>query len=160
MKTRLLGLAVVMVALAVIVNALALSSASVTNKLSIPVTTTDTALIAFEAPTTPDADITLTAVGANQMTVSVDTGIQPNSTYVFDQVFAVTNNSGNAVTLGVTYPATTGLTITLANAAGGADLNGLSLGIGASVNVKMTVVAAAGAASLVNGDLIISATRP
>ncbi|HYG59967.1 MAG TPA: hypothetical protein VD902_18025 [Symbiobacteriaceae bacterium] len=159
MKIRLFGLAVVVVALAVIVNALALSTASITNKLSVPLTTTDAALIAFEAPTTPDSDITLVATGANQMTVTVDTGIQPNSTYVFDQVFKITNNSADNVLLGVAYPGTTGLTITMVNSSGGADINGLVLNAGLSVDVKMSVVADNTAASLAAGDLVISATK-
>lgn len=159
MKTRLLGLAVVLVALAVIVNALALSSASVTNKLTIPVTTTDQALIAFTAPDSADGDITLTAVGANQMVVAVDTGVQPNSTYVFDQVFKITNNSADNVTLGLTPPTATGLTITLADAATDTNISGLVLNSGLSINVKMTVVADGTAASLNTGDLVVSATR-
>ena len=162
MKVRLFGLAVVVVAMAVIVNALALSSASVTNKLTLAVTTTDDALIAFETPTALDSDISLTAVGANQMSFAVDVGVQPNSTYVFDQVFRITNNSDDTVVLGATMPTATGLTITLANTIGGTNLVGMTLNSGASVDLKMTVVAdntATTASSLTNADLVITATK-
>ncbi|HWI63373.1 MAG TPA: hypothetical protein VNT75_16170 [Symbiobacteriaceae bacterium] len=159
MKMRILGFGVVLVALAFIVNALALSSAQVTNKLTIPVTTTDNALIAFKAPTSLDSDITLTATGANQMAITVQDGVQPNSTYIFDQVFRITNNSADNVVLGVTFPSTTGLTITLANSVGGATIAGMVLNAGSSIDVKMTVVADGTATSLTNGDLVISATK-
>lgn len=162
MKIRLFGLAVVVVALAVIVNALALSSANVTNKLTLDVKTTDNALIAFSTPTALDSDISLTAAGANQMSFTVNTGVQPNSTYVFDQVFKITNNSNDNVILGATFPSATGLTITLANTIGGTNLVGMTLNSGASVDVRMTVVAdgtATTASSLTNADLVISATK-
>lgn len=160
MKTRLLGLAVLLVALGVIVNTLALSSASVTNSFTLPVVNTSAALIALDAADVQDSDMTAsTATG--QLVLTVATGVQPHSTYTFNGAFKITNNSTDAVEVTVTTsgePAN--VTLSFADNVDAA-ITGYALASTASVNVKMTITT--GAAALDPGasiDIVVSAVKP
>lgn len=136
--TKLMGLAVTMVALAVTINALAFQTASVTNAMSITVSSTTSAGLAFDAPAgSPDGATVSTA--SNELSVTFTENVQPNSTYTFDPVFKITNNSSSAKTLGYSSSGFTGLTVVLYQTGTTNDLSGYSLGAGLSVEVKVSV---------------------
>lgn len=155
MKTRFLGLAIAMVALAVLVNVLALSSATVDSNMTVNVVNTSTALIAMSVPATPDSDLTV-STGSGVLTVTFEDGVQPQSSYTFEPVFTITNNSDDNVTINVTttgQPA--GMTFTLTDSSDTALGPAFSLVAGASVDVKM-VLANTGAVTIQNHSVTIT----
>lgn len=118
--TRLMGLAIVWVALAAAVNALAFKTATVTNPTTFTVGSTAGAALAFDAATSPGTGFTtsIPATGANQrqLQIVLNDTLQPNSVYRFTRVFKVTNLATGtpATTLSVdtsAFPA--GITVTL-----------------------------------------------
>lgn len=112
MKAKVLGIAVIVVALGVLVNALALTSVTVDqNKINIPIVSTDSALISVSAGA--DGDVSFNAAGnGGKAQMSVATGLQPASTYEFDTAFVITNHSANAVKITVPSTVTAGSGIT------------------------------------------------
>lgn len=98
--TKVLGLAVLLVAMAVAVNALAFKSADVTSSMKFKVVSTELAGLALLQGAGDGADSTIGADGI--MTIGLSTSPQPNSTYVYTDVFRVKNNA--AATKTVTLP--------------------------------------------------------
>lgn len=155
MKTRFLGLAIVMVALAVLVNVLALSSASVDSNMTVNVVNTSTALIAMKVPTTPDSDVTV-STASGILTVTFEDGLQPQSSYTFTPVFTITNNSDDNVTINVsTSGQPAGMTFTITDTSDTALGPAYSLIAGASVDVKM-VIDNTGAVAINNHSVTIT----
>ncbi len=138
-KAKFLGLAVVLVALAVLVNVLALSTATVNSGLTIDVVNTSSALVALSAPITPDPDVTVsTATGILQLTVA--DGVQPDSEYTFSPVFTITNNSAAGITVDLTGSSTpAGMTLSFTEAGTANAMTAYALAAGASVSVAMNV---------------------
>lgn len=162
MKVRFLGLAVVLVALAVIVNALALSSATITSPLTVSVVNTDTALLAFSA-VSPGGDPDLTVSGnAASLSLAVQDGIQRNSSYTFAPAFMITNNSADTLNLTVSGTATNGVTITAAALTSGTHGSFTAVGPGKTVHVSLTFAADGTAVpgTPVTATLTVGATRP
>lgn len=108
MKTRLLGLAVVLVAMGILVNALAVTKADVkTNALSFDIVNTSSALIGLKSGDNQDKDVSFVATGGTSgklASITIATGLQPGSSYVFQDAFQIVNNSAN--TNGVTVSLT------------------------------------------------------
>jgi hypothetical protein len=160
-KTKFLGLAVVLVAMAAIVNALALSSATVSgSQFTIPVVNTNAALIAVKAPASPDSDLQITDTAtAFSLTVKGGFGVQDNATYTFDQAFQVKNNSQDAVNVNITSSGgPTGATLSLKNAADDSAIvpaTTIALSAGTAVNVNL-VVTTTGATSTSSTPFSIS----
>lgn len=147
MKGKILGIAVIVVALGVLVNALALSSATVSNNaVNIPIVATNSALIAVQGGT--DGDITFgTDATGKQAKMTVSTGLQADSSYTFDSAFQVTNNSSSATKISIPNTITvSGVTVTLTDSAGAAITN-TSVPAGNSLGVKMAVAVPAGQAA-------------
>lgn len=167
MKTKFLGLAVVFVALAVLVNVLAISSASIDSDMQIVVENTSTAMIALAAPVAPatkDDDVTVdTSSGVLDITLS--DGLQPGSTYTFKSVFSITNNSANAVDVNIdTTGEPAGMTVAFYNASGDGLIDGVtsvSVAAASSVNVYM-VITNTSATAIAAHDLVVtvSAANP
>lgn len=152
--TKLMGLAVTTVALAVTINALAFQTADVTNAMSITVSSTTVAGLAFDAPTgSPDGATVSTA--SNELSITFSENVQPNSTYTFDPVFKITNNGATSKTLGYSTSGFTGVTISLYQTGTSSDLAGYSLAAGASVEVKVGVTTATGTATGAKSGTII-----
>lgn len=101
---KVLGLAIVLVALAVAINALAFKSASVTNSASFTVSATNAAALAIEAGGTPGTGFSTAGITDGSLTLTINDKMQPNSTYKFSEVFKVTHKatSTNSIT-GVGY---------------------------------------------------------
>lgn len=159
MKVRLLGLAVVLVALAVIVNALAISSASVTNAVTVSVVGSNTALLAFDTTGADDDDLAISGASAGQMTITIDDGIQKNSSYTFSPAFKITNNSDDILDLTIPTQTVNGVTLTAAAVAGGTYSSLTDVPAGASVWVQITL-AADGTATTPSGlTLVVNAAR-
>lgn len=96
-KRKSIGIAVVIAALAVLVNVFALKSATVSNNMSLKVTNTTTSLIAITGASV-DSDVTFSSAGG-YATISLPSGangVQPNSSYTFYPIFTVENNSGSS----------------------------------------------------------------
>jgi hypothetical protein len=156
MKRKFLGLAVTIGALAVIVSALALQSATVTNLVSVPITTTGSSLISIVTPAAPviDSDLAYT-VTSGQAVISLvgANGLQPGSSYTLTPAFNVKNNSANsvAITLGTgTLP--TGVTVSFVNENGVAIVGPTTLAnaiptlkVGFKIDVDTTAALVAGA---------------
>lgn len=149
MKTRILGLAVVIVAMAVIVNALALSSASISGTtMSIDIVNSGSALVGIGAPASPDSDLTITDNG--KLSLTVEHGVQASATYLFDQALQLTNRSDDAIDLTWSMsglPA--GMTINFYNDADGLPVTSpLAISANsAALNLRMEVVTTSGAAT-------------
>lgn len=147
MKRKALGIAVVLAALAVLVNVFALKSATVNNNLSLNVTNTTSSLIAITGAGA-DSDVTFASGnGYAEITLpSGANGVQPNSDYTFYPVFNVTNNSGSSrtITLGTTSTPT-GVTLTFVDTNGatiapGALASGGTLAVGIKVSLSTSAV--------------------
>jgi hypothetical protein len=96
--SKLMGLAVSVVALAVTINALAYQTAVVTNGMTITVDNSSAAQLAIDAPTDLDPGIT-TAEVAGKFSFTVADVMQPDSVYTFHNAFKVTNNAGHSINL-------------------------------------------------------------
>lgn len=120
--TRLMGLAVVLVAMATAMNALAFKTATVNNPTSMTVVATNSAIFAF-APIVSTATGFSTSVSANgQLTIGFVDDMQPNSEYLYEKVFKVSSNvSRSSVAKDI---AITGISIV--DAATGAAVTGVS----------------------------------
>lgn len=166
MKTRLLGLAVVLVALAVIVNALALESATINGtSLSANIVSSDSALIAIVGGAPQDSDIAFDGTGTTA-SISLEHGIQANSTYVFGHAFGIKNNSDDNVRVTVAVADGSGATLTLTPVDGtGATLNSGSLtNIPLSANstpvyFKLTASTGAVSANATGYSITVTATK-
>jgi hypothetical protein len=137
---KLMGLAVVLVALAVAVNALAFKTANVSNTSSITVDATNAAALKITAGTGSGFTSTIGANGYLDLVISQK--MQPNSDYLFGPVFTVTNTNGAIVNLSYTVSGNTnGVQIDLfKDANGGALPATLAATSGATdVYVKVTV---------------------
>lgn len=165
MKNRLLGLAVVIVALAGIINALALKSADITNKVAITVAGNATSLIGITTAGagTQDPDVSISDTN-NQAVLTLAKGLQAGSKYEFDAAFAIVNRSASDsvnITL-PTVPKANGVAVTfdVSTRAGAKPLTGLAAGD--TVWVKMTVELdeGAGTTSLPSTDFVIKVNRP
>ncbi|HYF94731.1 MAG TPA: hypothetical protein VD969_21160 [Symbiobacteriaceae bacterium] len=144
MKSRLLGLAVVLVALAVIINALALQQADITSTFTVSVVGSGSALIAIAADTdgAQDGDIGVDDTTSGYAMLTVDTGLQPGSTYVFEKAFEIVNNSGDTVDItlpaDVYHPQQSGYTAKVSFAVASGDSLSDVVPTG-EVGVKMTI---------------------
>jgi hypothetical protein len=155
-----IGLAVLVVALIMAINAFAYRTASVTNGFSITVDSTNNAALAIDAPTTPDPGITATISGG-KMNLTVNEKVQPDSVYSFEDVLKITNKTGYPVTLAHSFTGgASGLTVTLTRH------DGSPLGVlpaGQSIECKLTVATTAGyggsLGAITSGSLVIDGTR-
>jgi hypothetical protein len=139
MKTRLLGLAVVLVAMAFIINALALTSADITGTtLSASIVNSSAALIAIDEGPSQDNDISFTD-GTNA-SISIP-GIQANSAYAFGQAFMVKNNSADDLYIDVIVTGGSGATLTLVSSPADTDLLNMPVTAGNSITFTMSVSA-------------------
>lgn len=162
MKVRLLGLAVVLVALAVIVNALAISSADVTNKVTVSVVGSKDALLAFDTTGADDQDLAVSGTSGGQMTITIDDGIQRNSNYTFSPAFKITNNSDYPLNLTIDDVVSNGVTVSASavstTAAPGTHGSFTALPPTKSVWVALTFDAD-GTATTPSVDLVVHAER-
>jgi len=156
--TKLMGFAVVLVAMAVAVNALAFKTAVVTNGMSITVATTSASSLAFSAATAQDPGVS-SSITAGKLTITVNDAMQPDSVYSYEDVVKITNSSAATVSLAYTVTGLTGATAVLKNPSN-ADIGGTTLGPAASVEVKMVVTVPAGTAlGAQTGTIVVTATR-
>ncbi|HLO04916.1 MAG TPA: hypothetical protein VK191_17545 [Symbiobacteriaceae bacterium] len=143
MKRKSVGIAVVLAALAVLVNVFALKSATVNNDLSLKITNTTTSLIAIDG-VGADSDVTFSS-GAGYASITLPTGangLQPNSSYTFYPVFNVKNNSGVSrdITLSdTTSPAPAGVTLTFVDTNGNAIAPGTTVTTGSTLPVGIKI---------------------
>lgn len=148
MKGKILGIAVIVVAMGVLVNALALTSASVKNNaVSVPVVATGSALVALTAPTTPDVDLTYGLDAGNQFMMTVKTGLQADSNYTFDPAFKITNNSGSATKISLPASVTTGGVTVYFYQAGTSTPLTTPVSVTTSQDIKMVIDVPAGTAA-------------
>jgi hypothetical protein len=160
MWTRLMGLAVALVAGAVVINALAFSTATVTNATTFTVSSTNTAAIGITAAAFPGSGFS-TSFTNNYLELAITNNMQPNSVYKFSNVLTVTNNTDTAAT--VNYSLTsppTGVTVRLLEAGTSTELTNKALAGAAAVTVDVEITLSTatttGAKSM---DLVISATQ-
>ncbi len=165
MKMRFLGLAVTLVALAVMVNALALKSATINGTtVSIPIVNSSAALIAIGGATvSPDPDVIVTDSGG-VATISVQDGLQPNSSYSFGNVLTITNNSETDVTLSISVGDLTGTginAITFYDSATSTAFTSGSLAKNTSITLTMSIdVSATAPLGTKTPAITVSATTP
>lgn len=169
--TKLLGLSVVLVALAVVINALAFKSATVTNPTSFTVSSTTSAALSFSdtlvGGATRSNGVTVDIVD-RQLSIDFTDNFQPNSRYRYLNVFNVGKAAGIPdVTLGVdTSDVPTGVTVNLYKAGGGfgggnqlsgAVIDGVT---NTSYNVDMEIIVDATYAGVGGAfDLVITGTQ-
>ncbi|HLN64629.1 MAG TPA: hypothetical protein VK464_24150 [Symbiobacteriaceae bacterium] len=160
MKVRLLGLAVVLVALAVIVNALAISSASVTNGVTVSVVATNAALLAFDTTGVGnDPDLAVSGTTTGSMTITIDDGIQKNSSYTFSPAFMIKNNSDDTLDISIPPVTVNGVTMTATAVAGGDVSSFTDVPAGKTVFVSLTLGADGSATTPTGFNLVVNATR-
>lgn len=120
MKRKALGIAVVLAALAVLINVFALNSASIRNDLSFTIANTEDAYIAITQGTDLEAGFDSSA-GYAKFALPTE-GFQPNSTYVFTTAFNVVNNSASNKSINIAFdpstPPPAGVVISFVNASG------------------------------------------
>lgn len=139
--TKLLGLAVVLVAMAVAINALAFKTADVTNNMALKIVGTETAALAMLPGTGDGAGSVVGADGI--LKIALAKFPQPGSTYVFDDVFRVKNNAAASRT--ITLPAsvllgtTTQVTVSFVNSAG-TPVTSVVVGAGATENIGLKII--------------------
>lgn len=146
--SKLMGLAIVLVALAVSVNALAFKTAQVTNNMSLVFQDSTAAGLAFAAAATPDPGVSTALDGTTGITkFTLSQKMQPGSVYTFDPAFKITNNNASG-TVTLAYSAITltgGVTITLLKSGTTTDISDPSVTIAAAgsqdVAIKVTVPA-------------------
>lgn len=157
MKRKSVGIAVVIAALAVLVNVFALKSATVNNGLSFRVENTTTALIAITGSGV-DSDVTFSSTNGYAEISLPSTGFQPDSSYTYTPIFNVVNNSGASRTISLNSSSLpTGVTVSFVDSSGdpltpGALANNASLAVG----IKVTLTQAASASVGSNQTLTIS----
>ncbi len=163
--TKLMGFAVVLVAMAVAVNALAFRTAVVTNGMSMTVDTTSASGLAFAAATVPDPGVS-SVITDGKLIITVNDKMQPDSIYTYEDVVKITNNSGATVTLSYSTAGLTGGTTLALKTPANADISGTTLASATSLEVKMVVtvpstfVTNGGTlAAAQSGSIIITATR-
>jgi hypothetical protein len=122
---KLIGLAVLLVALAMVVNALAYSKATVKNTTSFNIDTTGSATLAIDkspAVTTPTPGLSVDDADG-YLKISISDTIQPNATYMYGPVFKIVNNDTvKAVTISdPTITLTGGATVGFTTDAAGAS---------------------------------------
>lgn len=146
MKGKILGIAVIIVALGVLVNALALSSATVKNNaISIPIVATNSALIAIQGGTDGDLTFGVDATG-KQAKVTVNTGLQADSSYTFNSAFVVANNSSSATNITIPQTITvSGVSVDLTQTSG-EPITAVAVNA-TPLTVKMVVTVPAGQAA-------------
>jgi hypothetical protein len=168
MKGKWFGIAIAVVALAVIVNVFALKSADVGgNKFSVTITdsTAVASLIQITSPTAaadPDIAAVTSSGGKAVFAINNSKGLQPDSSYTFDAVFAIKNNGSSNlhayVTMGALpadisaveiYPA--GGTLDLTDSANKQVLNA-----GSAVNVAVKITVAPGATVSNTADILLT----
>lgn len=111
--TKFMGLAVVLVAMAVMVNTLAYKTAVVTNGMTITVDTTGSAKLAVAAAAAPDPGLG-TSVTNGKLTLTINDKMQPDSVYTFQDAFQVTNSdAANAITLTCSTSGFSGVGVTV-----------------------------------------------
>lgn len=164
MKTRFMGLAIVLVALAVLVNVLAISSATVNSNLTVNVVNTSSAMIALAAPVAPatlDNDVVVDT-SSGVMAVTLDDGLQPGSTYTFKSVFSITNNSDDAVDVTLSTTGTpAGMTVTFRNVANDAVVSSTAIASAGNLNVYMVIANTSSTAIASHAiTVVLSATNP
>lgn len=150
MKSRLLGLAVVLVAIAVLVNALALSTADITSKVNINVVGSQSALIAITEATGQDPDIIIddSVNGSAVISIADLKGLQPGSVYVFSPAFSIVNNSNTIVDFTIPVPTVEADGVhVLFEAVTPADMSGVTAD-GDYADIKMTVTVDEGAGTV------------
>jgi hypothetical protein len=155
-----IGLAVILVALIMAINAFAYRTASVTNDFSITVDSTNNAALAIDAPTTPDPGITAT-ISAGKMNLTINEKVQPHSDYLFEDVLKIKNNTGYPVNLSYSFTGgASGLTVTLRRADGSA-LGTLPAGQSIECELLVSTSATYGGTlgAVTSGSLVIDATR-
>ena len=142
--SKVMGLAVIIVALAAVMNAMAYKTATVTNPTSFTVTSTTGAALAFSKAdnegtgfqtSVPDA-------GSNQrqLQIIITDNMQPGSVYKFTNVFSVTNAISGAV-VDLTYsPDALGQGITVQLLANGVDLKSTTLGGTSPTSVAVDMI--------------------
>ncbi|HYG60539.1 MAG TPA: hypothetical protein VD902_20905 [Symbiobacteriaceae bacterium] len=97
--SKVLGLAVVLVALAVTLNALAFKTAEVTSSASFTVVTSGSAALAVTAADS-DADPGIdTDETPGVFSLTINDQVQPNSKYLFKNVMKVANGTGRTSTI-------------------------------------------------------------
>lgn len=97
---KVMGLAIVLVALAVAINALAFSSAKVHNATTLTIKATKDAAVGIDAITSGEGTgFTVSGTSTGAMTLDIDDVMQPNSEYRFSKVFQITKGSTADITL-------------------------------------------------------------
>jgi hypothetical protein len=160
--TKFMGLAVVLVALAVTLNALAFSTAKVTNSATFTVAATGSAALAISSTpgTGLSADVT-----SNYLKLTVNDKMQPNSTYLFSNAITTTNKSSGAINL-TGYSATAnGVTVKLYKAGTNTELGAVGAQSLATANDSLTfdmevTVDKAATTGAQTVDITINASQP
>lgn len=164
--TKFMGLAVVLVAMAVMVNTLAFKTAQVTNGLSLTVDTTGNAELAVSASASQDPGIS-TAVSNGKFTITIADVMQPDSVYTYTESFVVTNSSASSITLTCSASGFTGgVTADLLDTSNASLCGGTALAAAGSqtVRIRVTVPAAfvsnGGTLNAVqNASIVLTGTR-
>lgn len=94
---KVMGLAIVLVALAVAINALAFKTASVTNSATLTVAATQGSALGIDVGTAPGSGFG-TDFASNYLKLTIADKMQPNSTYTFNDVFKIKHGASEAST--------------------------------------------------------------
>lgn len=145
--TKLMGLAVLLVALAVTMNALAFKTVVVTNPATLTVTGTGTAALAISAATTPGVGFAASEGGGGnqrQWYINFQSAMQPNSVYTYSGVMKVSASTtdGNVTISNVTATAPAGILVEVLRTGTTTPLQGAVIEAGTpswDVDVRVTV---------------------
>lgn len=100
--TKLMGLAVVVVALAAAMNALAFKQATIKNDFALSVKSTGVATIALNTVASPSPGVS-SSISTGILSVTFTDILQPNGVYTYDNVFSILNNASYPVDLAVKF---------------------------------------------------------
>lgn len=158
---KVMGLAIVLVALAVAINALAFKTASVTNQAHLTISASKSAALSIDAAASPGTGFQILGHDTNSMELTIQDQMQPNSTYLFSNVFRIIDNaqSGTVTLAAPVINGLAGATVTLykagtATLAGGTVSGGTTIG-GTTLN-KNTGGATPQVGSYVDVDVVVA----
>lgn len=144
MKRKSISIAIVIAALAVLVNVFALKSASVANRLSVSITNTASSLIAITG-TGVDSDITFDSTSGQAVLTLPTNGMQPGSSYTFYPAFQIKNNSSASRSISLSASSLpSGVTLSFVDNSGN-PIGATTLTVGNSLSVGIKVDVATGA---------------
>lgn len=90
---KVMGLAIVLVALAVAINALAFNTANVTSQATFTISGSGAAALGIDTSGSSTTGFSVTGTSNSYATIAITDPMQPYSTYTYEDVFKVENNN-------------------------------------------------------------------